>query len=591
MRPVILLATTIIFVSNKAYASLDRPDIERQDVKSGVLAPDGNSLRFSPRDERETTYSSSPSDSKSTIEQIWREEPSLSRSQGWLNRWLAIGGEGSVVIQLAGTQDNVSLPHRPSAFPSQLFPPFTLPISGTLKPFTSFLETSAESDQTPHAKQQDRGTRSPSPIQGCVAQPLGHDRPSYADDIALIERGGCDFARKVRAAQVRGASGVIVGDGPAREGETDQEGRLRENLITMFSPEDTYDIYIPSVFVSRASYLFLMDIFQNQTSHGFSKGIRVEISEGADEGGALSSLLSFALLMPSLFLLATIAIHRIRVARQREAERAPPMVVLSLPERIWTPDIIWEKDSDTESTLSSPSTPTPQKSSSRRPFQHSQASSRSINAAIVPPPPPISSSEVVPAPPEAIDMITSSRPKRAHISPSAMAGSGSGFGTGTTRTKARTKSGVSAKKYFSKDECAICMDSFQRGEIVRILPCGHVFHKDECDEWLMKWRKLCPTCRADVTVPPGGSMDGTTMTPVALQDTDGSAAAAASNHPIASQTLRERVSHALARTRRSIFRRNNVRLDDEEGGRGAGASASASERTPLVRRSAENSSD
>jgi hypothetical protein len=54
--------------------------------------------------------------------------------------------------------------------------------------------------------------------------------------------------------------------------------------------------------------------------------------------------------------------------------------------------------------------------------------------------------------------------------------------------KKRTKSG--GKKYFSKDECAICMDSFQRGEVVRILPCGHVFHKEECDEWLMKWRKL-----------------------------------------------------------------------------------------------------
>lgn len=47
-----------------------------------------------------------------------------------------------------------------------------------------------------------------------------------------------------------------------------------------------------------------------------------------------------------------------------------------------------------------------------------------------------------------------------------------------------------SKRYYSKDECAICMENFSRGEVVRILPCGHVFHKDECDEWLLKWRKL-----------------------------------------------------------------------------------------------------
>lgn len=58
------------------------------------------------------------------------------------------------------------------------------------------------------------------------------------------------------------------------------------------------------------------------------------------------------------------------------------------------------------------------------------------------------------------------------------------------RGKERRKS----KRYYSKDECAICMDNFHKGEIVRILPCGHVFHKDECDEWLLKWRKLVRSC-------------------------------------------------------------------------------------------------
>jgi hypothetical protein len=99
--------------------------------------------------------------------------------------------------------------------------------------------------------------------------------------------------------------------------------------------DDTEEIYIPSVFVSRASFLILRDMIANGTSSGHSEGpgLWVELSQGSDEGGwvllsrllrsisladmtrALSSLLSFALLMPSMFLLATIAVHRVRVAR------------------------------------------------------------------------------------------------------------------------------------------------------------------------------------------------------------------------------------------------------------------------------------
>lgn len=66
--------------------------------------------------------------------------------------------------------------------------------------------------------------------------PIRYTTPSKPFKIALVERGGCEFAVKVRAAQERGAAGVIVGDGELRVGEPEEEGRKREGLITMFSP-------------------------------------------------------------------------------------------------------------------------------------------------------------------------------------------------------------------------------------------------------------------------------------------------------------------------------------------------------------------
>lgn len=101
-------------------------------------------------------------------------------------------------------------------------------------------------------------------------------KPPYV--VALVERGDCDFATKVLAAQERGAAAVVVGDSVARAGETDEEGRRRENLITMYSPEDTTNIIIPSVFVSRASYLTLRDMLQTY------KELRVEVGEAEDDG-------------------------------------------------------------------------------------------------------------------------------------------------------------------------------------------------------------------------------------------------------------------------------------------------------------------
>lgn len=183
---------------------------------------------------------------------------------------------------------NISLPHRPAAFPDWLGPSSQLPVEGVLRPFTvlpppkSKPKSKAEQEgggpsvgmrradgDVDDATHHDIGHASPSgetaastsgndnedaasnglgatgsrddeaPERACVAPAWPPIRPSYPlppFTIALIERGGCDFATKVLAAQERGAAAVVVGDSVAHAGETDEEGRTRENLITMFSP-------------------------------------------------------------------------------------------------------------------------------------------------------------------------------------------------------------------------------------------------------------------------------------------------------------------------------------------------------------------
>lgn len=49
----------------------------------------------------------------------------------------------------------------------------------------------------------------------------------------------------------------------------------------------------------------------------------------------------------------------------------------------------------------------------------------------------------------------------------------------------------------SKKDCTICTNHFEQNEVVRVLPCKHVFH-DQC---LMPWFQTgtsCPNCRFDV---------------------------------------------------------------------------------------------
>lgn len=48
-----------------------------------------------------------------------------------------------------------------------------------------------------------------------------------------------------------------------------------------------------------------------------------------------------------------------------------------------------------------------------------------------------------------------------------------------------------------EQECAVCLSNFEDGDTLRRLPCGHHYHKDCIDDWLLR-RKVCPLCLCDI---------------------------------------------------------------------------------------------
>jgi ankyrin repeat protein len=46
--------------------------------------------------------------------------------------------------------------------------------------------------------------------------------------------------------------------------------------------------------------------------------------------------------------------------------------------------------------------------------------------------------------------------------------------------------------------CAVCQGEWEGHDKVRVLPCGHQFHKSCVDRWLSKYKACCPLCKADI---------------------------------------------------------------------------------------------
>ncbi|KAK8820004.1 hypothetical protein WA538_002103, partial [Blastocystis sp. DL] len=49
------------------------------------------------------------------------------------------------------------------------------------------------------------------------------------------------------------------------------------------------------------------------------------------------------------------------------------------------------------------------------------------------------------------------------------------------------------------DACPICLSEFVYGDVVKILPCNHMFHMDCLDPWYLKQSASCPVCKMVIT--------------------------------------------------------------------------------------------
>ncbi|KAJ3130890.1 hypothetical protein HK100_007259 [Physocladia obscura] len=91
------------------------------------------------------------------------------------------------------------------------------------------------------------------PVAGLACSVLAEDKISYADYsesapwVALVRRGDCPFVDKVRTLQTLGAAAVVVADDSSPLQDT--------RLVTMIAPyNQDQDIHIPSFFISAKSY-------------------------------------------------------------------------------------------------------------------------------------------------------------------------------------------------------------------------------------------------------------------------------------------------------------------------------------------------
>ncbi|TFY69466.1 hypothetical protein EVJ58_g361 [Rhodofomes roseus] len=339
----------------------------------------------------------------------------------WLWGW-AWAADGTVSV--VDRSPPVTFPARPASFGAEL----SDPLLGYVLPLTAFTVPCDDPDSNLTHHRADPTLGCP---QLCVRGP--HTPDPSESWIALVQRGGCPFVEKARQAQQLGARAVVVG------GDSDNP----DALLNMYSERDSSDVVIAATFIRYWDYVELLSMISaSNTTHSGMKTLSLLLSTEYSAWEWYSPIITFIviLLLPSILTFVTLLVHRYRMARQAQLDRAPEAVVHRLPWRVWT-GTGWEK--------------------------HEAAF-------------PLPDPRHAPSGPE-LDLESGVNNPTPHPS---------------------TSHDDQLPEWVEQQvECAICLETFAKGDRVRVLPCYHMFHMDEVDEWLIHKKKLCPVCKMDVTCP------------------------------------------------------------------------------------------